>query len=129
MPLITSDTGAKLGKSEGNTIWLHNDKTSPFELYQFFLRVPDAEVPKYLRFFTFYSLETIDEITAAHLKKPEERRGQIKLAEQITTLLHGKEGLAVAKKCSAALYQSSPDDLAQLHPDEIQSVFKVQRPI
>lgn len=63
-PLLTAPNGDKLGKSEGNALWLNPDKTSPFELYQFFFRLPDTEVEKYLKLFTFYSEKELLEIMA-----------------------------------------------------------------
>lgn len=65
VPLITSTTGAKLGKSAGNAVWLNRDKTSPFELYQFFVRQPDDSVERYLKLFTFLPLPEIDHNHAA----------------------------------------------------------------
>lgn len=62
LPLVTSEQGNKYGKSEGNAVWLDSEKTSPFELYQFFLRTKDSEVEQLLKFFTFDSVESISDI-------------------------------------------------------------------
>ena len=62
MPLVTSETGDKLGKSAGNAVWISANKTSPFELYQFFLRTKDADVERLLKIFTFLPLEQISNI-------------------------------------------------------------------
>uniref|UniRef100_A0ABI7Y626 Tyrosine--tRNA ligase n=1 Tax=Felis catus TaxID=9685 RepID=A0ABI7Y626_FELCA len=98
VPLITSTTGAKLGKSAGNAVWLNRDKTSPFELYQFFVRQQDDLVERYLKLFTFLPLPEIDHIMQLHEKEPEKRGPQKRLAAEVTKLVHGQEGLASAKR-------------------------------
>eukprot|EP00070_Physeter_catodon_P022709 XP_023984888.1 tyrosine--tRNA ligase, mitochondrial isoform X3 [Physeter catodon] len=97
VPLITSTTGAKLGKSAGNAVWLNRDKTSPFELYQFFVRQQDDLVERYLKLFTFLPLPEIDHIMQLHVKEPEKRGPQKRLATEVTKLVHGQEGLDSAK--------------------------------
>ncbi|XP_012370415.1 tyrosine--tRNA ligase, mitochondrial, partial [Octodon degus] len=76
VPLITSTTGAKLGKSAGNAVWLDREKTSPFELYQFFVRQHDDAVERYLKLFTFLPVAEIDHIMQLHSKEPEKRGPQ-----------------------------------------------------
>ncbi|XP_026985072.1 tyrosine--tRNA ligase, mitochondrial isoform X3 [Sagmatias obliquidens] len=98
VPLITSTTGAKLGKSAGNAVWLNRDKTSPFELYQFFVRQQDDLVERYLKLFTFLPLPEIDHIMQLHVKEPEKRGPQKRLATEVTKLVHGQEGLDSAKR-------------------------------
>ncbi|XP_053412922.1 tyrosine--tRNA ligase, mitochondrial isoform X2 [Nycticebus coucang] len=98
VPLITSTTGAKLGKSAGNAVWLNRDKTSPFELYQFFVRQQDDSVERYLKLFTFLPLPEIDHLMQLHIKEPEKRLPQKRLAAEVTKLVHGQEGLDSAKR-------------------------------
>ncbi|POI36081.1 hypothetical protein CIB84_000166 [Bambusicola thoracicus] len=98
VPLITSTTGDKLGKTAGNAVWLNRDKTSPFELYQFFVRQQDDIVEKYLKLFTFLPLEEIDHIMEMHAREPEKWGPQKRLAAEVTKLVHGREGLESAKR-------------------------------
>lgn len=91
LPLVTTEEGDKFGKSAGNAIWLDPKKTSPYSLYQFFIRTKDSEVEKLLKLFTFYSTGEIKDIMFKHKEHPEERYPQICLAEQLTTLVHGSE--------------------------------------
>jgi len=104
MPLITTSSGAKFGKSEGNAVWLSADRTSPFDFYQFWLRVEDADVARYLRYFTFLPLTEIDALVAEHHKSPEKRLAQRRLAGEMTELVHGKEAMRQAVAASQTLY-------------------------
>nr|XP_006114448.2 tyrosine--tRNA ligase, mitochondrial [Pelodiscus sinensis] len=124
VPLITSTTGDKLGKSAGNAVWLNRDKTSPFELYQFFVRQPDSTVERYLKLFTFLPLPEIEHIMEMHAKEPERRGPQKRLAAEVTKLVHGKEGLELAKRCTKALYYSSVEALEAMSDQELQELFR-----
>lgn len=124
VPLITSTTGAKLGKSAGNAVWLSRERTSPFELYQFFLRQQDSAVERYLKLFTFLPLPEIDHLMQLHLKEPEKRVPQKRLAAEVTKLVHGREGLDSAKRCTQALYHSSIDALEVLSDQELKELFR-----
>ncbi len=106
MPLITTSSGAKFGKSEGNAVWLTAERTSAFDFYQFWLRTEDADVSRYLRLFTFLPLPEIDALVAEHGKSPEKRLAQRKLAEVMTTLVHGCEVTQQAIAASRAIYAS-----------------------
>lgn len=83
VPLVTTEMGDKFGKSAGNAVWLSPDKTSPFSLYQFWMRQPDSEVEKLLKLFTFETVGSISDIMRRHQKEPELRIPQITLAEQV----------------------------------------------
>lgn len=103
-PLVTNKYGKKLGKSpdinngKNNNIWLDPKKTSPFELYQFFHKVPDKEIEKSLKVFSLYDDKTIEDLTCNYLKKPEDIwYCQRKLAENVCLLVHGEAGLESAK--------------------------------
>ncbi|XP_054973968.1 tyrosine--tRNA ligase, mitochondrial [Sorex araneus] len=124
VPLITSTTGAKLGKSAGNAVWLSRDKTSPFELYQFFVRQPDDMVEKYLKLFTFLPLAEIQHLMELHRQQPERREPQKRLAAEVTKLVHGQEGLDSAKRCTKALYHSSVEALEAMSEEELKELFR-----
>jgi len=83
------------------------NKTSPFDFYQFFVRVDDAEVAKYLRMFTFLPLEEISAIHQQHIQHPEHKTAQRVLAEHVTRFVHGEEAFVKAKAASEALYSSA----------------------
>lgn len=111
MPLITTSSGQKFGKSEGNAVWLTADKTRPFDFFQFWLRTEDADVARYLKLFTFLSLEEIDQLVAEHAKAPERRIAQKKLAEVMTGMVHGQEGAQQAMSASQTLYGGGMEQL------------------
>lgn len=89
IPLLTTRDGKKLGKSEGNAIWLDADKTTPFSLYQFFIRTPDDQVENLLKLLSFFTLDEIQEIMAEQSGATHLRTAPKKLAEQMTVLIHG----------------------------------------
>ena len=89
LPLITAEGGKKFGKSVGNAVWLTEEKSSSFQLYQFFIRSKDSDVENYLKLFTFLPLGRIEDIMRSHTKAPEKRGAQKELAENVTLLVHG----------------------------------------
>lgn len=89
VPLLTTRDGKKLGKSEGNAIWLDAEKTTPFSLYQFFVRTPDDQIENLLKLLSLFTPEEIQEIMAEQNKATHLRIAPKKLAEQMTTLIHG----------------------------------------
>lgn len=104
VPLITDSTGKKFGKSEGNAVWLDADKTSPYEFYQFWLNIADADAVKFLKIFTFLSLDEIDTIAKAFEATPHERLAQKTLAKEVVTLVHGEAAYAQAVNISEQLF-------------------------
>ncbi|XP_020296694.1 tyrosine--tRNA ligase, mitochondrial [Pseudomyrmex gracilis] len=124
LPLITAEGGKKFGKSLQNAVWLSPEKSSSFQLYQYFIRAKDSDVERFLRLFTFLSLNKITEIVEYHMKSPEDRIAQKKLAEEVTLLVHGEEGLIAAKRASAALYDKSIESFVRLNASEIADVFE-----
>ncbi len=104
VPLITDSTGKKFGKSEGNAVWLDADKTSPYEFYQFWLNIADANGVKFLKIFTFLSLDEIDEIAKAFEAAPHERLAQKTLAKEVVTLVHGEAAYQQAVNISEQLF-------------------------
>lgn len=103
-PLITKADGTKFGKTEKGAIWLDAFKTSPFHFYQFFIQTSDADVIPYLNYFTFLSLEHIEELKKSTQNEPEKRLAQQVLANELTLLVHGTEELKKAKKISETLF-------------------------
>lgn len=91
LPLVTNEEGDKFGKSAGNAIWLDDNKTSAFSLYQFFMRVADADVENLLKLFTLLPLEEIETVVKHHKERPERREAQRLLAQEVTLLIHGGE--------------------------------------
>lgn len=89
LPLVTTEEGDKFGKSAGNALWLDPQKTSPYSLYQYFIRTKDTDVERLLKLFTFYSLGEIKDIMFKHKEHPDQRFPQTCLADQLTTLVHG----------------------------------------
>ncbi|MCT0448032.1 tyrosine--tRNA ligase [Lactococcus lactis] len=122
IPLITDSTGKKFGKSEGNAIWLDADKTSPYEMYQFWLNVDDADAVKMLKIFTFLSLEEIAEIEEQFEEARHERLAQKVLAREVVSLVHGKAAYEQAVKTSEILFGGG--DLRQLDAKSILTGLK-----
>ena len=118
VPLITDSTGKKLGKSEGNAIWLDKNKTSSYELYQFFLNVEDCMVIDYLKKYTFLSKEEIDKLAE---KEPEKRLAHKTLAKEIVTFLHGEEAYEEAINITNSLFSGN---IKNLSSKEIMQAFK-----
>ncbi|GAA5871324.1 hypothetical protein JCM3774_000910 [Rhodotorula dairenensis] len=110
-PLLTTASGEKFGKSAGNAIWLDPTMTSPFELYQFFLRTTDEEVEKYLRIFTFIRVVELEGIMQDHKANPKSRIAQKILAAEATELIHGAEGLNQAMAATSIFYGTELADL------------------
>lgn len=123
VPLVTTEMGDKFGKSAGNAVWLSSTKTSPFTLYQFWMRQPDSVIEKFLKLFTFDSLPMIQELMRQHSEKPELRLPQKRLAEQVTLLVHGEEGLEKAKIASKALYEGNISALSTINAKEVEELF------
>ena len=103
-PLLLDSTGKKFGKSEGNALFLDGGMTPVFDWYQYFLRAADADVIRYLKVFSMKSLEEIAELEKQMLAHPEARIPQKALAEELTRLVHGEEGLRKALEATEALY-------------------------
>ncbi|XP_053607108.1 tyrosine--tRNA ligase, mitochondrial [Plodia interpunctella] len=123
LPLVTTEEGDKFGKSAGNALWLDPEKTSPFNLYQYFIRTKDSEVERLLKLFTFYTLGEIKDIMFKHKQHPEERYPQMCLAEHLTLLVHGEAGLSQARRATDAIYSKDVTALASLTQDELAQVF------
>ena len=112
VPLITDSTGKKFGKSEGNAVWLDADKTSPYEMYQFWLNVMDDDAVRFLKIFTFLSLEEIAEIEREFNAARHERLAQKILAREVVTLVHGEEAYKQALKITEQLFAGNIKSLS-----------------
>ena len=113
MPLITKSDGSKFGKTEAGTIWLDAARTSPYAFYQFWLGTADADVYKFLRYFTFLDVERIAEVEREDAERQGRPEAQSLLAEEVTRLVHGDEGLAAARRITEALFSGSIDALSE----------------
>jgi tyrosyl-tRNA synthetase len=123
-PLITKADGSKFGKSEGGNVWLTADKTSVYKFYQFWLNTTDVDAEKYIKIFTFLDENTINALIAEHNQAQHLRVLQKKLAEEVTTFVHGKEELEKAIFASNAFFSPTMDDLKQLDKNTFLEVFE-----
>ncbi|MDD3646638.1 MAG: tyrosine--tRNA ligase [Candidatus Gracilibacteria bacterium] len=106
-PLITDSTGKKFGKSEGNAIWLEKNKTSPYEVYQYFMNTADADLERYLKMLTLIETEEIEGIVKKHMQHPEDREGQKLLAYKVVEIIHGTSEADLAVKISDFMFASN----------------------
>ena len=105
VPLVTSADGTKFGKSTGGgSLWLDPEMTSPYAWYQYFVNTADADVIRYLRWFTFLSADELAELEAATAERPHERAAQRRLARELTTLVHGESATEAVEHASQALF-------------------------
>ena len=112
VPLITDSTGKKFGKSEGNAVWLDATKTSPYEMYQFWLNVMDEDAVRFLKIFTFLSLDEIAEIEKEFDTARHERLAQKILAKEVVSLVHGEEAYKQALKITEQLFAGNIKNLS-----------------
>ena len=113
VPLITKADGTKFGKTESGAVWLDASKTSPYSFYQFWLNVADADVYRFLKYFTFLDTAEIAEIEAVDAAAQGRPQAQAILAREVTALVHGEEGLAAAQRITEALFSGNSDDLSE----------------
>ncbi|MBI2697787.1 tyrosine--tRNA ligase [Mycobacterium gordonae] len=105
VPLVTSSDGKKFGKSTGGgSLWLDPQMTSPYAWYQYFVNTADADVIRYLRWFTFLSAEELAELEQATAERPQQRAAQRRLAAELTTLVHGEAATEAVQHASRALF-------------------------
>jgi tyrosyl-tRNA synthetase len=104
MPLVTTATGVKFGKTEVGAVWLDPLLTSPYEFYQFWLNTDDRDVIKYLKFFTFLDGPTIGDLEAELRRTPEGRAAQRALAREVTALVHGGDEVARAEQSASVMF-------------------------
>lgn len=104
MPLVTTKSGVKFGKSEGNALWLDKDKTSPYDMYQYLINSEDEMVIDYLKRFTFLSHDEICELETKHKLAPEKREAHKALAFEVVKFLHGEEEAIKARETSEKIF-------------------------
>ena len=121
IPLVTKADGTKFGKTESGAVWLDPEKTTPYEFYQFWINTADADVIKYLKFFTFLSKEEIEGLEKSVQEEAHLRNAQKTLAEEMTKLIHGEAALEQSQKITAALFSG---DIKNLTAGEIKQGFK-----
>jgi tyrosyl-tRNA synthetase len=131
MPLVTKADGTKFGKTETGTVWLDPSRTSPYAFYQFWLSTADADAYKFLRYFTFLSLDQIAQIEADDKVRAGKPEAQRILAEEVTKIVHGEAGLLAAQRITQALFSDELSglgeaDFLQLQQDGLPS-SKVER--
>jgi tyrosyl-tRNA synthetase len=120
MPLLTTASGAKFGKTEGGAVWLDASQTAPYEFYQYWFNADDRDAVKYLRFFTFLDESQIRELEAASAKEPEKRHAQRELAREVTRLVHGDTAVQEAEAAAEKLFRG---DLSAMSVAELMQIF------
>ncbi|NBD26896.1 tyrosine--tRNA ligase [Paenibacillus glycinis] len=116
MPLVTKSDGKKFGKSESGAIWLDRNKTTAYQFYQFWLNTDDADVVRFLKYFTFLSREEIAALEAELQASPEKRIAQKTLAREVTRIVHGPEAVESVEKITQSLFSG---DVSALGEDEL----------
>ena len=104
LPLVTTSSGVKFGKTESGTVWLDPQRTSPFHFYQFWLNTDDRDVVRYLKFFTFLPRDAIEQLARGATESPEKREAQRVLAREVTGLVHGSDQVSRAERAAAVLF-------------------------
>jgi len=119
-PLLTNAGGQKFGKTEAGAVWLDEQKTSPYEFYQYWVRTDDRDVVGLLKLFTFLPMERIAELEKQVHDEPEARQSQKVLAQEVTKLVHGDEQVALAVKASQVLFGQ---EISGLSDEILNSIF------
>ncbi len=108
-PLLTTSSGKKFGKTEEGAVWLDANRTSPYQMYQYWLQTSDADVPRYLRLFTFLDRARIHELEQTVAMRPEQREAQRVLAAECTAVVHGRDVVAAVEAASRILFSASDE--------------------
>jgi tyrosyl-tRNA synthetase len=120
MPLITTSSGVKFGKTEAGAVWLDPERTSPYEFYQFWLNTDDRDAGRYLRYFTFLTRDRVEELDAVGAREPEKRHAQRELAREVTRLVHGDPAVVEAEAAAEKLFRG---DIASMSVAELLQIF------
>jgi tyrosyl-tRNA synthetase len=120
MPLLSTASGAKFGKTEGGAVWLDGSLTSPYEFYQFWFNSDDRDAVRYLKFFTFLDRQAVEALEAASAKEPEKRHAQRELAREVTRLVHGQPAVVEAEAAAEKLFRG---DLSAMSMTELLQIF------
>ncbi len=118
-PLLTKSDGTKMGKTESGALWLDPKRTSPYQFFQYWIRLADADVGKCLRLFTDMEREEIETLEAQHAQEPGRRGAQRRLATELTRLVHGEDGLAAAQRATDVFFGAEIQDLSDAQLAEI----------
>ena len=121
LPLVMKSDGTKFGKTSGNAVWLDASKTTPYEMYQYFINTADVDVMTFIKYFTFLTRPKIEQLEIAFLAAPHERLAQKTLAKELVCLVHGEAAYEQALKITQALFSGN---IANLTSDEIAVGFK-----
>jgi tyrosyl-tRNA synthetase len=113
MPLITNADGTKFGKTEAGAIWLDPARTSVYRFYQFWIRVDDRDVIRYLRYFTFLTADEMADLEKRHRERPEERAAHKALARAVTDLVHGPQATQDAARASEVLFGGTLEGISE----------------
>jgi tyrosyl-tRNA synthetase len=123
-PLLTNSEGAKMGKTERGAVWLDPARTTPYQFYQYWMNVADADAGKCLRFLTELSLEEVESLDQARETEPQKRESQRRLAEELTLLVHGAESLAGAQRATQQLFEIfGGAEIANLSDTQLDEIF------
>tara|TARA_A200000113_G_scaffold41042_1_gene33414 strand:- start:363 stop:1643 length:1281 start_codon:yes stop_codon:yes gene_type:complete len=120
MPLVTKADGTKFGKSAAGAVWIDPKKTSPYAFYQFWLNTADADVVSFLKLFTFLAQDEIESLEVEIQDRPELRKAHKKLAQEVTTIVHGEQAVVAAERISAALFAGDAGQLLESDLQELQ---------
>jgi len=120
-PLIVKADGSKFGKTEGGSVWLDPKRTSPYRFYQFWINTDDADVVRYLKFFTWLTEAEVAELAHQVATQPEKREAQQRLARELTRMTHGETALARAEAASRVLFGG---EIAGLTASDVQEIFE-----
>jgi tyrosyl-tRNA synthetase len=120
LPLVTTATGTKFGKTEAGAVWLDASLTKPFEFYQFWIQTDDRDAVKYLKFFTFLPEARIRELEEASARAPEKREAQRELAREVTRVVHGEQAVRDAEAATQKLFAG---DVSTMSVSELLQVF------
>jgi tyrosyl-tRNA synthetase len=119
-PLLTKSDGSKMGKTESGTVWLSAERTSPYQFYQYWIRLEDADVGKVLRMMTMLPHEEIEALDASRQQDAAKRDSQRRLAEELTRMVHGDAGLKSAQRATAIFYGA---EIADLNDAQLAEIF------
>jgi tyrosyl-tRNA synthetase len=124
-PLITKSDGSKFGKSEGGNVWLDPKRTSPYKFYQYWLNTSDQDAAKYIKIFTFLDKQTIDDLISQHQGQEHTKSLQKRLAQEVTTKVHGAAACSKAMEASTILFsKTAAQDINNIDEDTFLSIFE-----
>jgi tyrosyl-tRNA synthetase len=119
-PLLTKSDGSKMGKTESGALWLAPERTSPYQFYQYWIRIEDADVGKVLRMMTTLRHDEIESLDASRAADAAKRDSQRRLAEELTRLVHGETGLRTAQRATEIFYGA---EIADLNDSQLAEIF------